>query len=67
MTDQQDPNNEFLEAGKGESKSILGEFLSFMGENKKWWLTPFLIVFGLLGVLLALGATGAAPFIYTLF
>jgi hypothetical protein len=38
-----------------------------MAENKMWWLTPILVVFGLLGVLLVLGATGAAPFIYTLF
>jgi hypothetical protein len=32
-----------------------------------WWLTPILVVFGLLGILLVLGVTGAAPFIYTLF
>jgi hypothetical protein len=67
VTDEKKQADEFLEAGQGENQSIVGEFFSFMGENKKWWLTPFLIVFGLLGVLLALGATGAAPFIYTLF
>lgn len=38
-----------------------------MKDNAKWWLIPFLVVFGLLGVLLVLGATGAAPFIYALF
>ncbi|MDP6930750.1 MAG: DUF5989 family protein [Planctomycetota bacterium] len=39
----------------------------FMRENAKWWLLPFLIVFGLLGILLIFGSGAAAPFIYTLF
>jgi len=47
--------------------SLLREFGAFLAENKKWWLVPIIVVFLLLGVLLALGATGAAPFIYTLF
>ena len=38
-----------------------------MRENAKWWLLPFLIVFGILGLALVLGSTGAAPFIYTMF
>ncbi len=38
-----------------------------MAENKMWWLTPILVVFGLLGILLIAGATGAAPFVYALF
>ena len=47
--------------------SLLREFGAFLTENKKWWLVPIVVVFALLGVLIALGATGAAPFIYTLF
>ena len=64
-----DPNseNDFLQAAGGKERGILAEFVAFMAENKMWWLTPILVVFGLLGVLLVLGATGAAPFIYTLF
>jgi hypothetical protein len=42
----------------------LGEFLR---ENRKWWLTPIVVVIVLLGVLILLGGTSAAPFIYTLF
>lgn len=42
----------------------LGEFLR---ENRKWWLTPIVIVIAVLGILIALGGTSAAPFIYTLF
>ena len=48
-------------------RELVSEFVMFMAENKMWWLTPILVVFGLLGVLLVLGATGVAPFIYTLF
>jgi hypothetical protein len=47
--------------------SIISEFLAFLRENKAYWMVPILLVFLLLGVLLALGATGFAPFIYTLF
>lgn len=63
-TDQKD---EFLRAAKDEERGIVAEFWAFMAENKMWWMTPILVVFLLLGVLLVLGATGVAPFIYTLF
>ena len=48
-------------------QSLLSEFGAFLKENKKWWLIPILVVFLLLGVLIVLGGTSAAPFIYTLF
>ena len=57
----------FKEATKDSRQGIVGEFIGFMSENAKWWLIPFLIVFGLLGLVLILGSTGAAPFIYTMF
>ena len=59
--------DEFLQAAADEDRGLVAEFWAFMAENKMWWLTPILIVFGVLGVLLILGATGVAPFIYTLF
>ena len=43
------------------------EFVDFLTHNKKWWLTPIILVLLLLGVLIALGGTAAAPFIYTIF
>lgn len=63
------PNNEFEKAarsGEGE-RGMLREFIAFLGDNKKWWLLPILIVLLLFGILLVLAGTGAAPFIYTLF
>ena len=64
---QEQQNNSFEDAGKDAHQGIVGEFFGFMKDNAKWWLIPFLIVFGLLGILLIAGATGAAPFIYALF
>lgn len=57
-----------FEAGaQEESTNIVAELLQFLDHNKKWWLLPILIVLALVGVLVVLGGTAAAPFIYTLF
>ena len=48
--------------------SILKEFLGFLAERKKWWLSPIIIFLFLFGFLIFLTeGTVAAPFIYTLF
>jgi hypothetical protein len=67
MTSDDDSRNEFEKAGNQESLSIVGEFWYFIRENKAWWMIPILVSLGLIGVLVLLSATGAAPFIYTLF
>ena len=59
--------NEFEEAARQQRESIVAEFIYFLRDNKKWWLTPILIVLGLVGLLVVFGSSGAAPFIYTLF
>jgi hypothetical protein len=41
--------------------------VGFLREHKKWWLAPILIAMLLLGLLVTLSGTAAAPFIYTLF
>jgi len=47
---------------------ILKEYFSFLKENKKWWLLPFVIVLVLFGLLIVLTKGSAlAPFIYTIF
>jgi hypothetical protein len=61
-----DPKNEFLEAAGQQERGLIAEFVAFMAENKVWWLSPILIVFGVLAVLLVLGATGIGPFIYVM-
>jgi hypothetical protein len=49
------------------SAGVLSELWMFMAHNKKWWLTPVIVLLLLLSVLVVLGSSGAAPFIYTLF
>jgi len=51
----------------GKNRSFVAELALFLVQNRKWWLIPIALVLALLGVLIALGGTGAAPFIYTLF
>ena len=47
---------------------VLKEFWDFLKVRKKWWLTPIIIVFLVLGGLILLTEHSAvAPFIYTLF
>lgn len=50
-----------------KNPSFFRELVMFIKHNKKWYLIPIVISILLLGVLIALGSTGAAPFIYTLF
>ncbi len=47
--------------------SLMSEFGAFLKQNKKWWLLPILLIFACFAVLIVLGGTAAAPFIYTLF
>ena len=48
--------------------SLIREFWLFLGQNKKLWLLPIIIVMLLLGALLVFAQGSAlAPFIYTLF
>jgi uncharacterized protein DUF5989 len=54
------------EAGEKQS-GPMAEFLNFALHNKKWWLTPIIVVLLLVAVLAVLGGTGVAPFIYSLF
>jgi uncharacterized protein DUF5989 len=55
--------------GSGMSKGrVLGEFFSFLKQEKKYWLVPIVIVFVLFGLLIVFSQSSAvAPFIYTLF
>ena len=47
--------------------SLLRELWDFLRFNKKWWLLPIVITLLVLGLLMFLSGTAAAPFIYTLF
>ncbi len=59
--------NTFREHASGKQRGALAEFFDFVAHNKKWWLTPILLVLIALGALVVLGGSGVAPFIYSLF
>jgi hypothetical protein len=61
------PQSDFERQAEQKSSGVVGELVSFLRHNKKWWMTPIILVLLLLGVLVILGGTGMAPFIYTLF
>ena len=54
-------------ARRGLERSFIGELWTMLREKKKYWLMPIVVVLLLLGVLVFLSGTAAAPFIYTLF
>ena len=59
--------DEFSEKAAGKRRGPAAEFLSFVLHNKKWWLTPIILVLALVAALVVLGGSGVAPFIYSLF
>jgi hypothetical protein len=69
MPENKDSKNddEFLKQASGKQAGLVSELIGFLMANKKWWLAPILISILLLGLLVVLGGTAAAPFIYTLF
>ena len=68
MREQHSSQNDFEKAAAEKRRGgFIGEFLGFLGQNKKWWLVPVLVLLLVFGLLVFLSGTGLAPFIYTLF
>jgi hypothetical protein len=59
--------SDFSRQAEEPQPGIVAEFWDFLLHNKKWWITPIILVLLLMGVLIWLQGTAAAPFIYTLF
>ena len=64
---QENKAEEFQAEARAARTGLLREFWEFLKHNKKWWLTPILVVILLVGLLVMLTGTGMAPFIYALF
>jgi len=60
-------NEKFAQYASQPRIGFVREFLDFLLHNKKWWLAPIILVLLVVGLLVMLGGTSAAPFIYTLF
>jgi hypothetical protein len=61
------PQSQFEKAGEQKQSGLLAEFWFMLKTNKKYWMAPLIISILLLGLLLILGGSAVAPFIYTLF
>lgn len=59
--------DDFAAKAAEQQDSFLTEFVEFLATNKKWWLTPIILILLLLGLAALFAGSGAAPFIYTLF
>ena len=65
-TDEQTPK-EFAEQSQLDSQGIVRELWEFVRHDKKWWIAPILLIVIIVGALVMLSTTGAAPLIYTIF
>ena len=61
------PKNDFDQAAREREPGLIVEFWQFLRHNRKWWLVPLLIALALVGAVVLLSGTAAAPFIYPLF
>ncbi len=67
MSDETDKRDALERLAEQPQPGLMAEFLGFLGETKKWWMLPILLMIGVFGILVVLASTGVAPFIYTLF
>ena len=59
--------NDFTSRATQTRPGLFVELWEFLRQNKKLWLTPIILVLLLIGALILLAGTAAAPFIYPLF
>ena len=57
----------FEKAREQKQAGLLAEFWFMLKTNKKYWMAPLIISILVLGLLIILGGSAVAPFIYTLF
>lgn len=57
----------FSAEARGRRHGTVRELAKFLRDSKKWWLTPIVLSLLLLALIVVLGGTAAAPWLYTLF
>ena len=63
----EDHAKSFQQAAEQKPVGLGREILDMLKHNKKFWMIPIIVILALFAVLVVLGTTSAAPFIYTLF
>ena len=71
MTEQRqaetsDAGEQFAKEVEQSSPGLLREYWHFLRHSKKWYMIPTIILLLLLGLLVALSASGLMPFIYAI-
>jgi len=71
MTEQRhaetsDANEQFAREAEKAPPGLLREYWHFLCHSKKWYMIPTIILLLLLGLLVALSASGLMPFIYAI-
>jgi hypothetical protein len=59
--------NDFIEQSQTSSQGLVREMAVMRRSHRNWFLTPLVAVLLLIGLLVLLTSTAAAPIIYTLF
>ena len=59
--------DDFARQAQTRQPGIISETVSWLRNNKKWWFLPVIITLLFIGMLVVLGGSPLAPFIYTLF
>ena len=67
QSDENDSGEGFAKQSQARSPSVLAEFVDFLIHNKKWWLTPIVLVLLILSFFVLMTNTALGPFIYVLF
>jgi hypothetical protein len=61
------PPSSFEKMTPDAGGGVLREFWRLLRHNKKYWMLPLIALLLILGLLIILGGSAAAPFIYRLF
>lgn len=59
--------SDFEKLSSNQDVGLIAEFWLFLKEEKRWWLTPIIVVCLAITGLAWFTSTGAYPFIYSLF
>jgi len=61
-----DANDQFARQAEEAPPGLLREYWHFLRHSKKWYMIPTIVLLLLLGLLVALSASGLMPFIYAI-
>lgn len=65
--DEPETGEDFATAARAGRRGIVGEFFYYVKLYRAWLVVPVILALAILGGFVALGGSGAAPFIYALF